>query len=481
MRKTLAIIIAAAMLFTCVGCGEDPADSPATTTTTTTASADVTTTVDTDTADQTTTSSSNSASSSKTTKASSTKKSTTASSDSSASSPKTTKASSTKKSTTASSDSSAVASKASKFKTAKYKRYGNYITVRGGMKNTGYRIANDLELRISFMGGSVTSGMGSSSVKGGFRTRLINFLKEECPSAKFTEVSSTLGGNGSQYGVYITEQMIASTNPDLVFIEYAVNNAYDGVKDEEKLWNHYETMIHTIRKANPYADIVLVYVSDSSDVAKNIIPILEQIADKYQLTSVNLHQAITDYISSRGVKWSYYYGDDSVHPNDTGYDLMAEVLFGTIQYGLSTSPYTYAKLPLPAAKGALQSEAKAVAATSCTVPAGWAKSSDFSYEDKLFDGCIQTTEAGKTITVKFKGTHFGVLVEFDTDAGELEYSVDGGAYQQLDCALSYSNPKARMLLENAANTEHTVTMRLGSGARMAIAAYLLNGTIISVG
>ncbi|MBQ9860638.1 MAG: SGNH/GDSL hydrolase family protein [Clostridia bacterium] len=452
MKKALAILIALAMLFACVGCGEDPVDTSATTTT---QAIDTTT----ENVDETTTSSSGSVSSKQPTKGYSSTKSTSVSSTSSTTSKPT---------------------RASEFHKAKYKRYGKYITVRGGMKNTAYRIVNDLQLRISFMGGSVTEGMGSSRVKGGFRTRLINFLREECPSALFTETNSTLGGNGSQYGVYVAEQMVASTTPDLVFIEYAVNNGYDGVRDADKLWNHYETMIHTIRKANPYADIVLVYVSDRGETSQNIIPILEQIADKYQLTSINLHQAMKDSMNS-DYKWEYYYGDDSVHPNDNGYDVMAEVLFGAVQYGLTTTPYTYAKLPLPAAKGTLQSEAKAVAATSCTIPTGWAKSVKFSYGVNLFNGCIQTTETGKTLTVKFKGTHFGVLVEFAEVAGVLEYSVDGGTYQQLNCNLNYSNPKARMLLENAANTEHTITMRLASGSRMQIAAYLMNGTLVSVG
>ncbi len=454
MKKVLAVIIASAMLFTCVGCGEEPADTSATTTST--VAVDATTTADTDNADQTTTPSSGSASSKQSTKASSTTKSTTTSSTTSG------------------------PTRSSKFHTAKYREYGQYITVRGGMKNAAYRIVNDLELRISFMGGSVTAGMGSSSIKGGFRTRLLNFLKQECPSARFTEVSSILGGNGSQYGVYITEQIIASTKPDLVFIEYAVNNAYDKVKDADKLWNHYETMIHAIRKANPYADIVLVYVSDRNEVAQDVIPLLEQIADKYQLMSVNLHQAIKTAIDNGGHNWSYYYGNDAVHPNDTGYDFMAEVLFGAVQYGLNTTPYTYAKLPLPAAKGSLQSEAKAVAAKTVSLPAGWTKESKFSYGINTFDGCIKTTETGKTITVTFKGTHFGVLVGFAPDAGVLEYSVDGGTYQQLNCYLDYQNPKARMLLENAANAEHTITMRLGSGDCLEIAAYLLNGTLVSV-
>ncbi|MBQ9963936.1 MAG: SGNH/GDSL hydrolase family protein [Clostridia bacterium] len=459
MKKTLAILIAAIMLFTCVGCGEGPIDNSATTTTN---EVDDTTT---DNADQTTTSSSGSVSSKQPAKDPSSTKSTGISSTSSTTSKPT---------------------RASEFHNVKYRRYGKYITVRGGMKNTAYRIVNDLELRVSFMGGSVTAGMGSSRVKGGFRTRLLNFLREECPSALFTETSSTLGGNGSQYGVYITEQMIASKTPDLVFIEYAVNNGYDGVTSEDKLWNHYETMIHTIRKVNPYADIVLVYVSDRNERSKDIIPILEQIADKYQLTSVNLHQVVKDYISNGGFKWEDYYKNlrgtvDSVHPNDNGYDLMAEVLFGAVQYGLTTTPYSYAKLPLPAAKGTIQTEAKAIAATSCTIPTGWEKAAKFSYGVDLFGGCIQTTETGKTITVKFKGTHFGVLVDFAKDAGVLEYSVDGGAYQELNCYLDYSNPKARMLLENAANTEHTITMRLASGSRMQIAAYLMNGTLVSVG
>ena len=72
-----------------------------------------------------------------------------------------------------------------------------------------------------------------------------------------------------------------------------------------------------------------------------------------------------------------------------------------------------------------------------------------------------------------------MLVEFAKDAGVLEYTLDGIA-GPLDCALNYSNPKARMLLKNGVDGEHTVVMRLVSGERMAIAAFLLNGTVLSV-
>ncbi len=118
--------------------------------------------------------------------------------------------------------------------------------------------------------------------------------------------------------------------------------------------------------------------------------------------------------------------------------------------------------------------------TLTPVPSGWEKAERFSYAGHHYNGCIQTTATDKPITVTFKGTDFGVLVEFANDAGVLEYRIDGGAPKTLDCVLNYSNPKARMLLKNGTDEEHTVMMRLVSGDRMAVAAFLLNGTVLSV-
>ncbi len=361
-----------------------------------------------------------------------------------------------------------------------YPNYERYISVRGGLKNTGYRITQDGELTVAFMGGSVTEGMGSTTGSNGFRARLL-FNLQLAYDADFGEITAVMGGNGSQYGVYVTDRFIASKKPDLVFIEYAVNNAYDGVKDVETLWVHYESMIHMIRKANPYADIVLVYVSDSNNASREVVPELEKIAKKYNLPSVNLYKAINKAIRYSEHGWKHYYSDH-VHMSDNGYDLSAEVLQGVIEYGVSQKATAYQKMATPTPKTTIKSEAKAVFTSElASLPTGWAKNSHFSYASAQFGGCIDTTEANKPITVKFKGTDFSVLVEKAPTAGKLEYSIDGGAYQTIDCYKEYSNPTAVPLLKNGTDGEHTIVMRMGSGgSRIAIAAFLLNGTVTSV-
>lgn len=369
--------------------------------------------------------------------------------------------------------------KAKEYRMMYYPKYQKFIQTRSGLKNTGYKIVKGEELTIAFMGGSVTDGMGSSSGTKGFRGRLLTDLQSTY-DVECSQIEASLGGNGSQYGVYITDQFVAGKKPDLVFIEYAVNNAYDGVTDADTLWNHYESMIHMIRKANPYADIVLVYVSDEANRSKSIIPVLEEVAEKYDLPSVNLYEMINSLLKSSGESWSSFYSD-SVHMNDGGYNRSAQALRGLIEYGIDQNSTALQEMSTPSPKTTIQSEAKIVLTSELTtVPSGWAKNAVFSYASTKYGGCIETTEAGKTITVKFKGTDFGVLVEFAEDAGVLEYSIDGGAYQQLNCKLDYSNPKARILLKGGTNGEHTITMRLGSGSRMAIAAFLLNGTVQSV-
>ncbi len=446
MKRVSSIIAVLAMLLVCAGCGAGSVEDTQTTTTESTVATDGTT----DTSVATT-----------------------------AGTTQTQPTNGTSVRTTTTTTTTTKTTKTTAFRMRYYPQYTDHINVRGALTNTGYRITQDKELRIAFMGGSVTNGMGSTSGTSGFRGRLLTNARLTYEAA-FYAVDASLGGNGSQYGVYIADTFVAAEKPDLVFIEYAVNNAYDGVTDADTLWNHYESMIYTIREANPYADIVLLYVSDEANRSKSIIPVLEEIAEKYDLASVNLYAAINEAMQSNGYTWGRYYSD-SVHMSDNGYDLSAELLQGVLEYAISTKTTTYQKITMPTPKTTIQSEATAVLTSKLTtVPAGWEKVSEFSYAGTKYGGCIETSTANKPITVKFKGTDFGVLVEFAEDAGVLEYSIDGGTYQRLNCSLDYSNPKARLLLKNGTNGEHTITMRLSGTGRMAIAAFLLNGTVQSV-
>ena len=369
--------------------------------------------------------------------------------------------------------------------------YEQYVVRRADLHNTAYKITHDKALTVAFMGGSVSDGMGSNfpegSLRGGYRSRFMAHLRQTFDTVEFTEIRDTLGGNGSQYGVYIAEQFVASQKPDLVFIEYAVNNMYDGVTSEQLLWNHYETIIHKIRRANPCADIVLLYVSDRIDRSAAIIPILEQIAEKYQLISVHFYKAIADSLQENGYEWDEYYLNakgsvDGVHPNANGYDVMTEALKCMVSAIDTEKTYTYDALLTPTPKAPLQEQANAfLNSTLGMLPVGWEKAQRFSYAGEKYNGCIQT-KTDNPITVTFKGDYFGVLVEFGPECGVLEYVIDGGEVQTLDCNLGYSNPKARILLQNAENTEHVITLKLQAveERRMAIAAFLLNGTVLGI-
>ncbi len=360
-----------------------------------------------------------------------------------------------------------------------YPQSESFINVRGGLPNTTYRITHDKACTVAFMGGSVTEGMGAAVVPGGWRTRLFAHLQETYPAVQFKQIAANMGGNGSQYGVYFAHQFVAVKHPDLVFIEYAVNNAYDGCSDADTLWMHYETLIHTIRTESPYAEIVLAYVSDSNHRSKDSIPVLEQIADKYGLPSLNYYEAVMHAMGDMS-NWNNFF-IDGVHANDNGYAVMAKVANGLLECAMQVPAKTYQKKATPSPQTRVQSEAKAlITSTLDFVPAGWEKTERFSYAGHYYNGCIQTTNTNKPITVTFKGTDFGVLVEFAKDAGVLEYRIDGGTPEILNCRLDYSNPKARLFLKNGTGGEHTVSMRLSSGDRMAIAAFLLNGTVLSV-
>ena len=57
-------------------------------------------------------------------------------------------------------------------------------------------------------------------------------FKKAYPQATFTEINAAIGGTGSDLGVFRVQQDVLSKGPDLLFVEFAVN---DGGADPQRI------------------------------------------------------------------------------------------------------------------------------------------------------------------------------------------------------------------------------------------------------
>ena len=213
-------------------------------------------------------------------------------------------------------------------------KYGDYIFYRGNLTNTISKLVNEKKLTVMYYGGSVTHGAGASdSEKTSWRGLIGEWLKTSFPEAEITNLSAAISGTGSKLGLYRLETDVVPYCPDLIFIEYAINDYY--LKDgHEEIRIQNETMIRRLYEMNPKIDIVYLFTDNVTTANSNTVlhagsKPQNEVAEYYGLNSIALGRALTDTIqdksSASSKEWLTYF-QDGVHPIDAGYARYFEVI-----------------------------------------------------------------------------------------------------------------------------------------------------------
>lgn len=175
------------------------------------------------------------------------------------------------------------------------------------------------------LGDSLTYGW---MVNAGYLDFLERLIGETYPGSKFNLVNRGISGDTAEGGLGRLESDVLALNPDCIFIQFALNDAFSGYSTEDYKEN-IEFMIKKIRDWSE-ADIVLitsVCLIDEyqDDLIGAYYDKLDELADEFGLTIIKVH----DYWKSK-ISGGISFGDltlyDFVHPNEEGYRLMAEAI-----------------------------------------------------------------------------------------------------------------------------------------------------------
>ncbi len=216
---------------------------------------------------------------------------------------------------------------------------GDYINERGNLANLKAKL-DEGSLDVAFLGGSVTAGAGASG-RGRWGSQVIDYLRAEYPTASITEINLGIGGTGSRLGSFRLAQDVIAQKPDLVFVEFMLNDAYnnDYSGNTYRAGKNHEYVIRTIREQLPDTEIITVFITDKS-CAQNygygtVHPIgieQEKIAAKYNVTTIDVGRYMLESIFDgnkvyNDTTWKTYV-TDSVHPGNLGYAIYAELING---------------------------------------------------------------------------------------------------------------------------------------------------------
>ena len=204
------------------------------------------------------------------------------------------------------------------------------------LANTYKKLTEDKELTIAYFGGSVTVGTGSTSGNS-WREKTTKWFKQNYRDAKITEVNAAIGGTGSTYGYQRLKKDILKKEPDLVFIEFAMNDVYESVTQTKAAAN-IDAIIRNINEYDPEIDIVLVFITSEGNVKLDYL--VKQghrhVAEYYGVPYIDVGNAMRDELQETGNEWSHYFGD-VVHPNDTGYQIYFDEIVKNLKSWLDSA------------------------------------------------------------------------------------------------------------------------------------------------
>lgn len=187
------------------------------------------------------------------------------------------------------------------------------------MKQVMARAARGENIKLAFLGGSITQGCLASDPKLCYAARVADWWEQTFPQAEITYINAGIGGTTSQFGAARVQADVLDAAPDAVIVEFSVND-----NSTELFLETYEGLVRKIWSAPSHPAIMLVHNVRYDDGGNAQIQ-HAKVARHYDLPAVSMQSAIYPLVVG-GVIENREITADDLHPNDTGHALVAEVI-----------------------------------------------------------------------------------------------------------------------------------------------------------
>ena len=313
------------------------------------------------------------------------------------------------------------------------------------------------EFTVGFLGGSITEGACASVQKNRYASRLVAMLNEAYPETKFTEANAGVSGTGSNLGLFRVERDLLSAKPDMVFIEFSVNDSPAFTA------KYHEALVHYLRKYRADLPIVFLYTMAKyryGEYAAGLLPDCakeeEEVARYYGIPTVSVAHAMAKDMGS--IERFHEYMWDLVHPIDKGYAVYAKAIFEA----LGTADFTCPS-PWPRPLAPIVTDAPYMV----TVEDG------LSFEGWRVSKCnmwgrlpcyLYASVPGTSLHYEFDGKVIGLYLTKEKDSGRFAFSIDGSEWQERSTfdAYAIASPRANytILADDLSEGHHTLDLKI---------------------
>jgi hypothetical protein len=352
---------------------------------------------------------------------------------------------------------------------------------RGGWPNFFAKLERGGPVRIAYLGGSITA-------QDGWRVKTRQWFQQHYPLAVVSEINAAIGGTGSDLGVFRLRQDVLEHKPDLLFVEFAVN---DSGAAPAQIHRCMEGVVRQTWRDNPATDIGFVYTiaGDMLEALKagklpRSCQAMEQVADHYRIPSINLglevaRLATTGQLIFKGDKPKtdaakaalgdkILFSPDAVHPyTDSGHQLYLEAIVRSLKPIQAAGQPAFHELSAPFVSDNLE-DARLVPLSRIRPGAGWERLENATNRLARNFGTRmpelwKTEQPGTVLSFRFRGTSAGVYDLLGPDCGQVLVTLDDGKPNlraRFDAYCTYHRLATLPIGSTLSNTVHSVRIEL---------------------
>ncbi|QHI69822.1 SGNH/GDSL hydrolase family protein [Tichowtungia aerotolerans] len=236
-------------------------------------------------------------------------------------------------------------------------------------------------ITVAYLGGSITVGGSTSPAQGvdrvgrkyrydmdinrdSWRALTFEWLREtyEQKPGQFVQVSAGLGATGSMMGSYRLARDILSYKPDLLFIEYAINDGGVGKITKENPFDRrsilrtYQSIISRVKKQNPDCAIFIPIstyrdaLTREHELFRASAEMTERAAHWFKVPFADITRVCYKDPLPEGLERDRLFdGPESagnrVHPSMQGHRAYAEGVIAVLKKAFANEPFNFKKQP----------------------------------------------------------------------------------------------------------------------------------------
>ena len=315
---------------------------------------------------------------------------------------------------------------------------------RQGLPNFFAKAATDgANLKIAYFGGSITA-------QAGWRPKTLAHFRQAYPKVKFEEINAAIGGTGSDLGVFRLKQDVLDLKPDLLFVEFAVN---DGGAPPEQIFRCMEGIVRQSWRALPDCDICFVYTLVDGFVPTlqegkfpRAASVMERVAEHYGIPSIHMGMEVAQLAKDQklvmkgtlpkteeekaAADGKMIFSPDGVHPfPETGHELYLKAIVRSLpliqkaggrpashelKAPLTPDNYENAKM-IPITKATLSEGVVALTPATNDIAKRFANRASTLHK---------ANQPGQTITFTFKCPRAAIYDVIGPDCGQVTITLD---------------------------------------------------------